>query len=222
MTALTANPYASLVAELDPSLISADVAVGAEGWAIDYEMTPEDLAAFNFVAATTSQAKRKSSRAVRVMGMLAGVVPLFWIMALLKMAPVTSFMGAALGFAVLISLFGSLLGFVRVYFSTLDRQQLELFGHPENANALGRRRIWIAPGGVHELTPTSQSMTRWQGVTRIESRPEALYLFTAGFSASIVPRRAFSENALFEQFAKVAAEFHRNAKNRAVDETRRD
>jgi len=217
MATAIANPYAVTSQEHDPSLIGADIAVGPEGWQIEYELMPEDVAAWSLYAAASSRATSRSSRAVYVMGVIAGLVPLFWITILFKMATVPGWESLILGSALFISLFGSFFGFLYAYCKTLDQQREDFYRQPENANTRGRRRICLRPQGIDAASPVSQSLTRWEGITRVECQREALYLLTAELAAFIVPRRAFSDDVLFHQFARVAAEFHARAKNRAVE-----
>jgi YcxB-like protein len=161
-----------------------------------------------------ARATPRSSRAVYVMGMIAGFVPLFWIITLFKMATVPGWESLIVGSAILISLLGSFFGFLYAYLNTLARHREDFYRQPENANTRGRRRICLRPDGINAASPVSQSLTRWEGITRVECQGEALYLLTAELSAFIVPRRAFSDDALFQQFARVAAEFQA----RVIDE----
>ena len=71
--------------------------------------------------------------------------------------------------------------------------------------------IQILPGYVKTASPVSQSTTTWRGITRIECHAEALYLLISEHAAIIIPKRAFPEDTLFEQFSKVAVEFHSRA-----------
>jgi YcxB-like protein len=214
MSSVTINPYSSPQADCDPALIPADIAVGTEGWTIGYELNPDDMAAFSMFAAANSQAAKASGRALYVAGLIAVLVPIVWITILFKMvswqASWQGWPGLALGGALYLSLMVSVVGFL----TAAKRHRENADRHPANANAIGARWMRLAPDGICIWTTNLQSMARWQGITRVERPDHALYFFLTDFSAFIIPRRAFSDEAMFQQFARVAAEFHAQAKFR--------
>jgi len=216
MATAIANPYEATVEERDPSLIGADIAVGAEGWAIEYELMPEDVAGWSVYAAATSRAASRGGRAIYVMGAIAGFVPLFWLVTLFKLAMRPGWESLIVGSALFVSLFASFFGFLYVYLKTLAQQREAFYRQPENANTQGRRHICLRPTGIEAASFVSRSLTRWEGIMRVDCQREALYLVTSELSAFIVPRRAFSDDVLFHQFARVAADFQVHANNRTT------
>jgi len=212
MTTATLNPYEAPLAECDPSLVAADLAVGEEGWTVRFELTPEDLVTFSMYTTANSKATRQSVRGLGIAGTFAVLVPLFWCTALVHMTRLEGTGRMLLGMAVTSSLLVSWLGFVFTYLWTAGRHKQNFYSRPENANAIGSRTVRLFPDYVKLASPTSESTTSWRGITRIERHPAALYLHTSEHAAIIVPKRAFSEDALYEQFAKVAAEFHAHAR----------
>src|SRR5262245_17126578 len=211
MSTVAINPYESPEANCDPALISADISVGAEGWTIDYELTPDDMAAFSMFAAANSQAARAGGRILYMAGIIAGLVPIIWITILFKMvswqASWQGWPGLALGCALYLSLMVSVVGFLTAYHTAAKQHRENAYRHPANANAIGTRRVRIAPDGVCVWTAHSQATVRWHGITRVERSDHALYFFLTDFSGYVVPKRAFFDEAMFQQFGRVAAEF---------------
>jgi hypothetical protein len=206
------NPYECFSHETGPLVVPADLAIGAEGWTIAYDLTPDDVAAWSLHATCTSTSAGRATRTLHFVGMIAVVVPLLWITVLFKLVPLEGFQAALLGIAIFITLFGSMAGTFLVYVWMLQRYKEEFYRQPENASQIGPRRLVLLPEGPQITAPHSQTTFRWEGITRIECLADTLYLRCSDLSALIVPKRAFADDVLFRQFAKAAVEFHGRAR----------
>jgi len=219
MSSAAINPYQSPEADCNPAKVSADLAVGTEGWTIEYELNPDDMAAFSMFAAANSQAAKAHGRGLYAAGMIACLVPIVWITVLFKMvswqASWHGWPALALGCALYLSLMVSVVGFLTAYLTAAKRHREKAYRHPANANAIGTRRMRIAPDGVCVWTPHSQATVRWHGITRVEWSDHALYFFLTDFSGYIVPKLAFADEAMFQQFVRVARELQATSAARA-------
>ncbi len=103
-------------------------------------------------------------------------------------------------------LFGGLLAlpfcgfFVYSYVNAQHRMQPE-----ESGAVLGRKSFELTENGVVEVSPQTESITRWAGVMSVEETPEHIFLFVDRSAAFIIPKRCFGapdEAAEFSAFAE--------------------
>jgi hypothetical protein len=82
-------------------------------------------------------------------------------------------------------------------------------GH--NRNVLGPIRVISDADGIRWSGTFSSSTTVWAGVERVERGPQAVYVFLNANTALDVPRRAFPDDATFEEFFAQATEYFQTA-----------
>lgn len=74
--------------------------------------------------------------------------------------------------------------------------------------AVGRRRISLETGGVHETNDASKTMYGWRVVDAIEADKDCIYIFLLGGTGWVVPRRAFPTVAASDEFFATARRLH--------------
>ena len=159
---------------------------------IEYEITREDLAAFQWHAVFESPRGRRLRR----------LSHLGWVLVVLLFALVT-FIGAD-GFTVSpLSLVFLAMPLVLVLFLQwgLERWVLRrvirhlLKDERPDRGQLGRHRVILGEDGLSESTAVSESRTTWAGVDRVEQSADYIYIYVSPAAAHVIPKRAFRDPA---------------------------
>ena len=75
--------------------------------------------------------------------------------------------------------------------------------HSKGVNAdIGKHKFDISPEGIHEFTELGDSATNWKAVENIVKTNEYVYIHIRPSSAAIIPKRVFSNESAFDQFAQ--------------------
>lgn len=69
---------------------------------------------------------------------------------------------------------------------------------------MGRRRIILDAGGVHETSDATQGTYGWQLVDAVEADKYCIFIFLLGGTGWVIPRRAFPDTAASEAFFTTA------------------
>ena len=169
--------------------------------AVEYELTHDDLFAYQWRAAFTSPRARRSRRTVY----------LLWLVAVLLFAIVPA-IGAD---GIMISRVS--LTFIVVTFSIVALAQWflerwlmrrairQLLGEERpDRGQLGKHRLVLTPEGVLESTAVGESRTSWTGVDRVEQDAHYIFIYTAPVAAFLVPKRAFRDLQEAEAFYQLS------------------
>lgn len=168
---------------------------------VEYEITRDDMFAFQWRAAFTSPSARRRRWKVYAT----------WFLALLLFASVPAigadgFVPSRIDFTFLLIAFP----FVAFLQWLLERRLmrgaiLRLVGQerPEGGQ-LGRHRVELSDGGLLERTAVGESRTSWAGVDRVEEDPQYIYIYTSAAAAHVVPKRAFAAPSGAEAFSRYA------------------
>jgi hypothetical protein len=82
-------------------------------------------------------------------------------------------------------------------------------GH--NRNTLGPVRVVSDADGIRWSSSFGSSTIVWAGVERVERGSSAVYVFLNSNTAMDIPRRAFADDASYEEFFAEATEFFQTA-----------
>ncbi|MEO8192408.1 MAG: YcxB family protein [Gemmatimonadales bacterium] len=176
----------------------------------EYEITPEDLYAFQWRAATESPRARRASRNAY----------LGWFIALFLFSIVPAI--GPRGFTVSdVSWTFLVVGFVVIsvaqwlLFRWLTRRAILSLLKEEKPDAgqLGTHALELDDTGLVESTVVGQSRTSWAGVNRVEQNEKYIYIYTSPVGAHIIPKRAFTTADAADGFYRTASE---RAANRSV------
>jgi len=74
----------------------------------------------------------------------------------------------------------------------------------QDKGRLGRHKIKLDDTGLVESTAVGEARTLWSGVDRVEHDPEYIYIYTAPGAAHVIPRRSFNSDNDAEQFLQLA------------------
>ena len=168
---------------------------------VEYELTRDDLYAFQWRAVFESARGRRARRTAY----------LLWLLAILLFAivPAIGRDGISLSRVSLTFILVSLL-FAFLFQSCLERwlvahaiRQMLKDERPDRGQ-LGRHRLTLDEDGLAESTAVGESRTRWAGVHRVEQSPDYIYIYTSSAAAHVVPKRAFSSPEQAEAFFRLS------------------
>ena len=164
---------------------------------IEYELTKEDLYAFQWRSAFTSPRARRH----------VWKPYLFWFISLLVISlmggiGVDGFTFSLVNFSIL------LVGFPIVALATwlMTRMAMRRFINqilkeekPERGQ-LGKHRVQLQDSGFVESTAVNESSWTWAGIDRIEQDANYIYIYTSPMHAILIPKRAFKDVTAAEAF----------------------
>jgi hypothetical protein len=168
---------------------------------VEYEITPDDLFAFQWRAAFKSRPARRATRQAY----------LFWFLALLLISILPAIGGDGFVFSRIDWTF--LPGTVLLVFllqklltNWLMRRAIRrmLADEKPGRGQLGRHRVVLQPDAVVESTGVNQTRTSWSGVDRVEQEQEYIFIYTSPMSAHLIPKRAFRDAAEADAFYQLA------------------
>ena len=168
---------------------------------VEYELTLDDLFAFQWRAAFDSPLGRRTARKVYV----------GWFVALLLFAIVPAigadgFAISRVSFTFLVIAFPTvILGQHFLQRWLMRRVILRLLRDekPERGH-LGRHKIVLGESGLVESTAVGESRTSWAGVDRVEQNPDYIFIYTSPAAAHLIPKRAFSDLEAAERFYQLS------------------
>jgi hypothetical protein len=164
---------------------------------VSYEITPDDLFAFQWRAVFESPLGRRTRRTVY----------LGWTLAVLLFAAVPAI--GRDGFVVSrisVTFIAIALPIVFLGQWFLERRLMRgailrlLEKEKPGKGQLGRHRIVVSEDGLVESTAVGESRTSWAGVDRIEQNSDYIFVYTSPAAAHIIPKRAFEDERDAERF----------------------
>ncbi|MFL5496895.1 MAG: YcxB family protein [Gemmatimonadales bacterium] len=168
---------------------------------IEYEITREDLYAFQWRSVFGSPRGRRARRNVS----------LGWLLAVVLMAIVPAI--GADGFVISRVSFTFIAIAVPVVFLfqwCLERwlargaiRQL-LNQERQDKGQLGKHRLVLDEEGIRESTAVGESRTRWAGVDRVEENADYIFIYTTPAAAHVIPKRAFTDPQQAEAFYQLS------------------
>jgi hypothetical protein len=173
---------------------------------VEYELTLDDLYAFQWRAVFASPLGRRSTRKVYILWFLA-----LLLFAILPAIGPDGFVISRVNFTFLIIAFPIVIVVQRYLERWLMRRALLRLLQQEKPGRglLGRHRVVLTESGVVESTAVGESRTLWVGVDRIEQDPQYIFIYTTPAAAHVIPKRAFravQEAEAFYQLSKSSKE----------------
>ena len=170
---------------------------------IEYELTLDDLYAFQWRAAYTSPIARRARLKVH----------LYLFLTLLLLSSLLASMNGLL----LLNYIFIATSFVILNLMTwwlhrrlTRRAILQLLKEERpNRGQLGRHNLRLSEVGLVETTEVGESRCSWMGVDRVEESDDFVFIYTAPHAAHVVPKRAFGtphEAETFYDFARACQE----------------
>jgi hypothetical protein len=76
------------------------------------------------------------------------------------------------------------------------------------AGVIGPHEMQLLPEGLRDITPATDSLTRWHAVFRITRRGNYLAFWISPYLAHVVPGRAFGDAEAMASFERLAHAYH--------------
>jgi hypothetical protein len=169
---------------------------------VEYQLTPDDLYAFQWRAAYLSPKSRRSRR----LSYLSLFLPLLVIAVLPMIGSGRSILAATLGLLLIVTVFPIIaVAYALIYRRLMRRAVLALIAEEKaEKGRLGRHKIVLSDDGLIETTAVGESRTAWTGIDRIEQDADYIFIYTAPVQAHVIPKRAFagSKSDEFYEFAR--------------------
>jgi hypothetical protein len=168
---------------------------------VEYEITPEDLYAFQWRGVYRSPIGRRMRLKVYVYLFLA-----FLLVSLLPAIGADGFTVSRVSFTFLAVTF-PVVALLTWYFERRQTRRviLEILKKEKpDRGQLGRHKVSLNEAGLLEATAVGESRTSWAGVDRVEQDGEYIFIYTAPHAAHIIPKRAFAEAREAESFYQLA------------------
>jgi hypothetical protein len=173
---------------------------------IEYELTRDDLYAFQWRAAFDSPRSKRFTRKVYI----------YWFLALLLLSVMPAigsdgFVISRVNFTFLVLSFTVVALLQWSLGRRLMRRAILQLIKDEKADRgqLGKHKVVVTEAGLVESTAVGESRTSWAGVDRVEQNPEYIFIYTSPAAAHVIPKRAFRDMAeaeAFYQFSKTSKE----------------
>lgn len=92
------------------------------------------------------------------------------------------------------------------------QQMLDAMANEEANRALfSRHQVVLSSAGITDSSELESSTTAWPAIERVSRADEHVFLYISAMSAIIIPRRAFTTTAEFDQFFQAAIDYHQKA-----------
>jgi hypothetical protein len=173
---------------------------GSDNMEVEYQLTSDDLYAFQWRAAYTSPRGRRARRKPYIYLFLT-----LLLVALLPAIGSDGFVIARVSFLFLVTTFPLVASLYWLFERRLIRRAIQELVKQEKPDKgqLGTHKIVLTDSGVVETTAVGESHTSWAGVDRVEQSSDYIFIYTSHAAAHIIPKRAFSESQA-EPFFQVA------------------
>ena len=186
----------------------------------EYEVTLEDLVAFNMHYFRHNPAIRRQLLKARIL--VAFLTPLLTLLAIVALNSASARRPPIDSFAVLVSLIGG--GVIFLLYPALSRRGLrrratKLLADPANRNMLGKKRLTLRPDTLELRSETSTSSTTWAGIEQIAVTESLVLLYLTGISAIVVPKRSFAGPAQAQAFEQMVRQHYQAATGNMLRES---
>ena len=153
------------------------------------EITREDFLKFNKHILLKTRFKRSF--------IIASIFIIFWIIILNINQP--------LNFKIIIIeivIFYLAWGVLIYVFYQLSFQRIKRMPD-QNGIIIGKKTYIIQDNGFKEITDSSETITKWNGIKTIEETKDYIYVFVDKIAAYIIPKRSFIDETEGELFIKI-------------------
>jgi len=164
---------------------------------VDYQLTREDLYAFQWRAAYLSADSRRFRRRSYV----------YLLVPLLVIGLLPSIGGSSPGIVVSLVFVLTVVPILAALYWMIHRRLLRraILGLIEKERAdggqLGSHRIVLGDDAIIASTAVSETRTSWAGVDRVEQDTAYIYIYTSPLAALVIPKRAFTSSKADEFYA---------------------
>lgn len=178
---------------------------------VQYEINQEDLSAFSLYHYSHSPAARRQylrSWLVPAFILLLVCTGIWYVVDRERGTPLRTFLD-------LIPLFCSvplyLIYFPWAYRRNIRNVMARMVTEGQNRGLFCHHEVTISPDGITESNEFVQTTSAWRAVERVAHNSGYIFIYTNAVAAIIIPRRAFAASTEFDEFLRIATDYHRNA-----------
>jgi hypothetical protein len=180
---------------------------------IDYELTDEDIKALYFYIQESFPKTRKLKNVIR-----RGILVAFIVEVSISIVAVLILGRKGVPYAIIGGISSAVTILYYFLIPSLPRIGFNFnfsnnYG-PEQNFQLGKHIINLSSNGIVDTTNIKESITPWSLVDKMEYTERYLFIIGHKISSCIIPKRAFSNEQEFDQFAKTAKYFFQVAQSR--------
>ena len=168
---------------------------------VEYELTRDDLYAFQWRAVFESPRGRHARRLV-YLGWLLAIVLYAFVPAIGPHGITLS--RVSLTFIATSLIIVYLLQWILDHWLVRRTIRRLLEDERPDRGQLGRHRLMLGEEGLIESTAVGESRTSWAGVDRVEQSREYIYIYTSPAAAHVVPKRAFANPEQADAFYRLS------------------
>jgi hypothetical protein len=168
---------------------------------VEYELTRDDLFAFQWRAAFSSRIGKRTRRWA-YLGWFVAIV----LLAIVPAIGADGFVISRISWKFILVAY-PIVALGQWFFETRLTRRLILRllkDEKSGRGQLGRHRLAMNDEGVVESTAVNQSRTSWTGVDRVEQNADYIFIYTAPHAAHMIPKRAFGDPKQAEAFYQFA------------------
>jgi hypothetical protein len=169
---------------------------------VEYELTRDDIYAFQWRANYTSPSARRARLKAYVYVFLA-------LLALWLLPAIIS--GDGFDISIMSLMLFAVPFLIMVFFGwiflkwQMRRAILKLVQEEKpDQGQLGSHKISLTETQLVETTHVGQSLTKWAGVDRVEQNDDYIFIYTTPHAAYVVPKRSFDSKNQAESFYQLA------------------
>ena len=169
---------------------------------VEYELTGDDLYAFQWRAHYTSTRARRERLKVYVSVLIALLV--FWAVPAILSGD--GFDTSIVSLMVFVVPFLIMVFFGWIFLKRQTRRAILKLVQEEKPDRgqLGSHKISLTETELVETTHVGQSRTQWAGIDRVEQNDDYIFIYTTPHAAYIVPKRSFDSKHQAESFYQLA------------------
>ena len=168
---------------------------------IEYEVTRDDLFAFQWRAvkrsAPVKRSKRKAYAILFIALLLVSILPSIGPDGFDIMRANFAFLAISFSIVAVLTWFFDRGLTIRAINELIDKEK-------PGKGLLGKHKIIMNEKEVIESTDVGQSRTSWIGVDRVEQSDEHIFIYTTPHAAHLIPKRSFASGSAAESFWEAA------------------
>lgn len=203
------NPY-----NAGPAQISSPLTPGsamASPTTIEFALDLEDYVAWNWHKINTLPPLVRQRRIQWLSVPLLCLIAELWIVKQLWGAPIEMLL--VFGSVCPVLALAYIFWFPSLYRRSVRKNAVALYNQGTNRAMYGHRRLEISPTGIHVTSELFATTFRWPLIIQIEVTEQHAFLDTGGLGGVILPRNAFTHDAVFQAFIATVRRYQEAAQD---------
>jgi hypothetical protein len=173
---------------------------------IDFEVTPDDIIAYNLYCLHHVSSVRQVQMRSRALWGTIAILALIITLAVRTNLLLVGIFGTILWIS-------SVLVINHIFFLDYSIKKLvqKQIRKGRYTKAMGQQSLSISPEAYTHISPFAEVKRTWQTTEKIQVTDSHAFIFVDKSCAEIVPRRAFAENEMWQEFVRTLQTYHAEA-----------